>query len=360
MEHLTRPDPPDVVLVDPVKGDYRRMVRALGGQVVRVSTRPEVVINPFDLPPPVTLSGTGGAQEQNPVLTQTRLATGLVALMVAEDGERMTKAERAVTETAILAAYRARGVDPDDGASWAAGPRDVPLLPDVLAELERLARAEGSATAGGLAERLRPFCAGTLSGLFSSPTTLRLDAGLTSFDLEGLDSELRPLAVWTIGNHVWKVAKADRKKRILCLDEVKTLLEHPESARLVAHLYSLGRAYRLSVWSMSQGIGDYLQSAEGRRVAENTDTFLLLKQAKGARDAQERFDLSEGDRRWLETCREGEGVLITPKGRARVYVTPSPWELELMGGPAPGTRPADAPAGPGVPAAAAETGDRAR
>ena len=58
----------------------------------------------------------------------------------------------------------------------------------------------------------------------------------TSFDLEGLDSELRPLAVWTIGNHIWKVAKRDRRKRIQCLDEVKTLLELPESARLASHL----------------------------------------------------------------------------------------------------------------------------
>jgi hypothetical protein len=117
---------------------------------------------------------------------------------------------------------------------------------------------------------------------------------------------------------------------------------------------------------MSQGLGDHLRTAEGRRVAENTDTFLLLEQARDAREAQERFGLSEGDRRWLEACRAGEGVLVTPKGRARVYVTPSPWELGLTGGPAtepaPGTGPADAPAGPGpaVPAGAAQSGDRAR
>jgi hypothetical protein len=46
--HLTLPDPPDVLLVDPMKGDYRRLVRELGGQRIRISTQPEVLINPLD------------------------------------------------------------------------------------------------------------------------------------------------------------------------------------------------------------------------------------------------------------------------------------------------------------------------
>jgi hypothetical protein len=59
--HLTEEDPPDVLLVDPAKGDYRRLVRELGGQVIRVSTSPEAVIDPLDLPPATVLSGTGEA-----------------------------------------------------------------------------------------------------------------------------------------------------------------------------------------------------------------------------------------------------------------------------------------------------------
>jgi type IV secretory pathway VirB4 component len=218
----------------------------------------------------------------------------------------------------------------------------VPLLLDVLAHLEGQAREAGSVVAGTLAERLRPFCTGTLAGLFDRPTTLSLDAGLTSFDLEGLDGELRPLAVWTIGNYVWKLAKHDRKKRILCLDEVKTLLEHPESAVLVSHLYALGRAYRLSVWSMSQLLSDYLATPEGERALQNAHTVLLLRQAagKGAEDAQVRFGLSSDDRRYLEACGRGQGLLVTPQGHVRLQITPSPWELELMGGPS-------APAEPG-------------
>ena len=337
--HLTLPDPPDVLLVDPMKGDYRRLVRALGGQIIRISTSPEVVINPLDLPPATILSGTGEESTQNPVMEQTRLVTGLVALMVAEptpDGGpgRMSRAERAVVEQAILAAYAAKGVLGADPATWGATPQDVPTLPDVLAELEN----HTDATAAGLATRLTPFCTGTLAGLFSGRTTLKVGATLTSFDLEGLDSELRPLAVWLIGDFTWKLAKRDRRRRILSMDEVKTLLEYPESARLVAHLYTLGRAYNLSVWSATQLLSDYTSTPEGERALQSADTVLLLRQAagKGAEDARERYGLSGGDRAFLEAAPQGHGILRTPLGHSRVKVAPSPWELELLGGPTAG------------------------
>jgi hypothetical protein len=103
----------------------------------------------------------------------------------------------------------------------------------------------------------------------------------------------------------------------------------------VAHLYTLGRAYHLSVWSATQLLADDTATPEGERALQSADTVLLLRQApgRGAADAQARYGLSAADRLWLETCPQGRGVLRTPKGTARVHVTPSPWELELMGGP---------------------------
>ncbi len=40
MRWATTEDPPDIVLIDPVKGDYRSMVEALGGQIVRCPPTP--------------------------------------------------------------------------------------------------------------------------------------------------------------------------------------------------------------------------------------------------------------------------------------------------------------------------------
>lgn len=326
-EHRTLPEPPDVLIVDPAKGDYRRLVQSLGGQIVRFgSGQSDVVLNAFDLPPATTPADTGEETAQDPVQTQTRLCIGLIALMVTEPGERLRRAERAHVEEAILHAYAERHIFPGRPHTWNVPPERVPILPDILAALEWGGYAD-------LATRLKPFCTGTLSGLFSRPTNLRLDAGVTSFDLEGMDEELRPLAVWLIGNFTWKLAKSDRRRRILVLEEVKTLLEAPESARLVAHLYSLARHYNLSVWSATQLLSDYTTTPEGERALQNAHTALLLRQAagKGAADAQNRYGLTDEDRAFLEQARVGEAILHTPRGHTRLRVLPPSLVLGWMG-----------------------------
>jgi hypothetical protein len=330
-EWLTTPDPPQVIVVDPAKLDFARLTAAAGGRYVSLSTDPEEVINPFDVPPGAIRGGTGNAARQNALLEHVRQTTGLIALMApARAGEGLGLEERAAYEAAALAAYAERGVTPDDPASWGRGGTDVPLLKDVVAKLA--ADPAGKALAG----RLRPFTTGTLKRLFDRPTTLTLRERVLAFDLSSLDAQLRPIAVWTVGNLVWKLARTDRRRRILSLDEVKTLLAHEESARLVGDLYALSRAYGLMCVCASQLTSDYEVTQEGERVLQNAHTALLLRHArgKGVREAGDRWGLSAGDRRFLETCDRGEGVLVTPRGPARVRVTPSPWLLELMGGPA--------------------------
>jgi hypothetical protein len=329
-EWLTVPDAPQIIAVDPVKRDFERLTAAAGGRYVSLSTDPQEVINPFDVPPGAIRGGTGNSALQNALLEHVRQTTGLVALLVAEPGRRLTREERAAYEDAALAAYRERGITPDDPETWGRGGTDVPLLPDVVAHL-----ATGGDVAASLARRLRPYTTGTLSRLFDRPTTLTMRERVIAIDLSGLDADLRPVAVWTVGNLVWKLARTDRRRRLLSLDEVKTLLAHEESARLVGDLYALSRAYGLMCVSASQLTSDYEVTQEGERVLQNAHTALLLRHArgKGVQEAGDRYGLGAGDRRFLESCDRGEGVLVSPKGTARVRVTPSPWLLELMGGP---------------------------
>jgi hypothetical protein len=318
---------PRILAVDPAKGDLRRLVKALDGEIVSMSTRPDLRLNPFDLPPKVYLSGTGEEAEQNPVLEQTRLATGLLLLMCSSESDD----DETYLETAVLRAYHGRGIHQDDEATWEPGSGEVPLLADVVAQLPD--------EAGPLRRKLDRFLTGTLAGLFAGPTNLTLKNRLVSFDLERADPRLKPIATWLVSNWVWQTAKRDREPTLLYLEEAKTLLEQPETARMVAHLYSLGRAYRLAVWSATQLISDYEETQEGRRALENAHTVVLLKQGLGAARAAERYRLPPEDQQFLEGCERGHGILITPKrggSRARVYVDPSPWVLELMGGPKAG------------------------
>ena len=62
---------------------------------------------------------------------------------------------------------------------------------------------------------------------------------------------------------------------------------------------------------------------------------------KGKADAEKALvaqlkDGYDAYRAFLEAAPQGHGVLRTPLGHSRVKVAPSPWELELLGGPTAG------------------------
>lgn len=340
--YLVQKIPPQIILIDPVKNDYDRLVKWVGGLIFRFSAdaveseETQWHVNVLDLPPAKVLSGTGEEIIKNPVHEQTRLVTGLIALMVGEVDERgnpipMRKAIRSAAQTAILAAYHKAGIYVDDKSTWNAGPDDVPVFPDVLAQLE-LAADKGNQNARLLAEGIQPYCTGMYKDLFIHRTNVKLDSRLISFDLSSLDEDTRGLAVWMIGDHVWKLAKRDRRRRVFCMDEVKRLLRYAESAMLVAEMYTLGRAYRIAPLSATQHLIDYLFSEDGKLALDSADSVLLMRLPKGtARDAQAKWSFSDADREFLESADKGFGLLITPEGVDRVYIPASAFVRWLAG-----------------------------
>ena len=86
-----------VLVVDPEQ-EYARLAEAVGGTVVDLGA-PGVRINPFDLPKHA--AGTADAVKRRALFVHT-----VVAVLL---GSELTAAERAVLDTAILAAYARPG-----------------------------------------------------------------------------------------------------------------------------------------------------------------------------------------------------------------------------------------------------------
>jgi hypothetical protein len=85
--------------------------------------------------------------------------------------------------------------------------------------------------------------------------------------------------VGLVGDLARKLAGRDRRRRILSMDEAKTLLEYPEGARLVAHSYTLGRAHNLGVWRSATQLllADDTSTPDGERALQSagvSDTAL--------------------------------------------------------------------------------------
>lgn len=300
-------------VVDP-EGEYAALCSAVGGERLRLSGEEPHRINPFDLP------RAGGAAREGALSRRVLSLLGLLALMLAEPGERLGQAERGVLDRALYECYRRRGIT-DDPATHG---RPAPLLEELLAVLEE------SGEPHGLAPRLRRYASGSLGRLFSEPTSAAPRSPFVVFDVEGLEEELRPLATYLIADRLMGEVRAEPRPRLLLVDEAWSLMRHAEGARLLAAVARQARKRWLGLVTVTQEVSDFLGRPEGRTVLAQSATRLLLRQeSSGAALLQESLGLSPAERSYLLACRKGEGLLLAAGRRVPLRIEASPREHAL-------------------------------
>ncbi|MPZ15544.1 MAG: DUF87 domain-containing protein [Chloroflexi bacterium] len=300
----------DVLVVDP-ENEYARLAAAVGGTVVKLGPS-EAAINALDLP-----RATGEDALTEGALFCHALCSTLL--------RGTTPEERAVLDRAILAAYEAKGITTDPRSHA----RPAPVLGDVVGSLGE------SAVERSLAMRLRPFVAGSHKGLFDRATTVKPEGHLVVFSLRGIPDEpkeIRSAAVLTALDAIWRqVRSGERKPRIVVVDEAWLLLGEESAARFLARLAKSARKYWCGLTTVTQDVGDVLSSDLGQAVLTNSSTQVLLRQSAQAIPAlSQAFQLSDGERSYLQTCDQGRGLFCAGTERAALHVVASPQEHELV------------------------------
>ncbi|NRQ30654.1 conjugal transfer protein TraC [Nonomuraea sp. NN258] len=280
----------EVCIVDP-EDEYRRLSDAVGGTVLGLGM-PSVCFNPFDLP---------DAAEEDALNRRAMFLQTLVATML---GEPLTSAAKAVLDKAVIATYAAHGITSDQ-RTWK---RPAPLLADLATMLE----ATDSPEASQLAALLTPYVSGSYRSLFSGPTTTRPDGHLIVFSLRDLPEEIRPIGMLLALDAIWRRVSnpADRRRRLVVVDEAWTLMRENEGARFLYRLAKSARKHWAGLAVVTQDAADLLGSDLGKAVVANASTQILLRQAPQAIDEiAEAFDLTEGERLFLLSAGQGEGLV---------------------------------------------------
>ncbi|MFF0771868.1 VirB4 family type IV secretion system protein [Nonomuraea wenchangensis] len=291
----------EVCVVDP-EDEYRRLSDAVGGTVLGLGT-PGVCFNPFDLP----ASAEDDALDRRAMFFQTLVATML--------GEPLTAATKAVLDKAVIATYAAQGITSDQ-RTWK---RPAPLLADLVTMLEATDGSEASELAG----RLAPYVSGSYRSLFAGPTTTRPDGHLIVFSLRDLPEETRPVGMLLALDAIWRRVSnpADRRRRLVVVDEAWTLMRENEGARFLYRLAKSARKHWAGLAVVTQDAADLLGSNLGKAVVSNASTQVLLRQAPQAIDEiAEAFDLTEGERLFLLSAGQGEGLVCGGAGDRAAFV----------------------------------------
>ncbi len=294
-------------VIDP-EGEYADMARAAGGRVLSPGV-PGEGMNPFVI-------DKGDSEE---MLQRIGSLRRLIEVMVGEP----LGAERRASLDHALAGYYAK-------------PRERTGFRDFYTYLQ-----EDEAGDPGLARLLRPFATGSLRNLLSDEgdDLLGNEALVTVFDLHLLEPELRPAAAMVCTETVWAAAAQDPKPRLLVVDEVWSIMQHPEGAAFMVSMAKRARKHRLGLQFITQDVQDLLSEDSsrtitghsGRALLQNAAFKLLLQQdAAAIGTVGEAFDLPEDLQRWLLSCPRGDGLLLAKGNRFPVRIEATPEETEVI------------------------------
>lgn len=282
----------NVIVIDPEK-EYEYMTKAVGGRFFDISLTSEHTINPFELP-----KLTGEESFSGVLRSHIIHLSGLLRIMLGG----ITSEEDALIDKALSEVYALKDITPDSDPNTEF---QEPLLSDfemVLGGME-----------GGdqLAQRLSKYTQGTWSGFINRPSNVNIDHKFIVFSLRDMEDELKAVAMYIIMNHIWSMVRKDIKKRLLVVDEAWWMMKSEDTASFLLNLAKRGRKYYLGLSTITQDVGDFLNSPYGVPIITNSSIQLLLKQSTTTIDRlQKTFNLTDEEKYLLIESQIGEGIFF--------------------------------------------------
>lgn len=301
----------EILVIDPEQ-EYWSLCQAVGGDYINFSASSPVKINPFDLSADV-IAG------ENELGRKILSLTAFLKLVLGN----LTPTEAALLDRALKQTYFLKGITDD--------PKTQNRTPPLMEDLYKVLIGMEEQTAVDLANRLERFVKGSLTGIFSSYSNIKLENLFTVFSVRDLHDQLRPLAIHMILDFIWTKIKNKLKKRILVVDEAWYLMMNPDSASFLVDIAKRARKYYLGLTTITQDVEDFLSTDRGKEIISNSSIQILLKQAPSSVDLLTRvFNLSEGEQRLLLSEGVGQGLFFAGSTHVAMRVVASPQEHQLI------------------------------
>lgn len=301
----------DVIVIDPER-EYEYLAETTGGRYFNITLSSEHHINPFDLPVP--------RDDENPAdILRGNIITlvGLFRIMLGG----LNPEEDAVIDKAISETYALKDISAESDFTNI----EPPLLSDFELVLSGM---EGSES---LTQRLSKYTHGTWSGFINKPTNVDMNKRLTVFSVRDMEDELKPVAMYIVTHHIWNMVRKDLRKRMLIIDEAWWMMKSEDTASFLYGIAKRGRKYYLGLATITQDVGDFLQSPYGKAMLTNSSIQILLRQSPTSVDlVQETFKLSDEEKYLLLESDVGEGIFFAGLKHVAIKVIASYTEDQII------------------------------
>jgi len=327
-----------IYIIDP-ENEYTRIVEALGGSVLHLTSNAKYKINPLQIFSEEILSADEAVTNLDE-LVKDKIQRLKGFFEVLKDD--MTQVEKAVMDNIVKNAYINSGIlkynrlNEIKNEQW-------PTLSNVYDELTKLSEKdpEKFKTIKNFYFILGSYTHGS-NTLFDGATNINLDTKIVSFDLKPLQSEqeVQAGAYLNTFQYLWDEITKDRKKRKkLFVDEFHFLTLHKSASTFFHQAYKRFRKYNAGAIAGTQQIQDVIegQTDSGQNIGEAiignsfTKVFFGLD-GKGVDDitSKLRMNFSEKEKKLLERRRQGDALIIYGSQRAFMNVELTEEELRLI------------------------------
>ena len=325
-------------IIDP-ENEYTKIVEALGGAVLHLTSNAKYKINPLQIFSEEILSADEAVMNLD-LLVKDKIQRLKGFFEVLKTG--ITQVELAILDDVVKQAYVNSGVlkysrlkeIKDD--QW-------PTLSNVYDELEKLADKDEDKF-----NRVKDFyyILGSYThgsnSLFDGHTNVNLKGKIISFDLKPLQSEqeVQSAAYLNTFQYLWDEITKDRHSRKkLFVDEFHFLTLHKAAATFFHQAYKRFRKYNAGAIAGTQQIQDVIEGTTdtgqniGEAIIGNSYTKIFFGlDGKGVDDVitKLRMTFSDKEKKLLERRRQGEALMIYGSQRAFMKVELTEEELRLI------------------------------
>ena len=293
----------DILVCDP-ESEYRPLVKALGGQVVRLSANSKVFLNPLDIDP--------SAETDELVRLKADFVITLVE-RIAGGAKGLEADERGIIDSCVKDLYDEYFADPV--------PEKMPVLEDLyqaLAHYEPIELEEELAKgarlkAAHLADSLVLYVHSS-QNYFNHRANVDIANRLVCFDIRDLGSQLKELGMLIVQDAVWsRVAKNRRLHRFTryYCDEFHLLLREAQTAQYMVEMWKRFRKWGGIPTGITQNVKDFLKTKDIEGILGNSDFLYLLNQeADDQGILQEKLGLSKVQLEKVTSAEPGSGLII--------------------------------------------------
>ena len=280
------------ILVDP-ENEYELLVKALGGEAIKVSVDSRTHFNPLDYHyDPKT--------DVPPDVAKIEFVLSMLDKLIGENGHLQPE-DRSLIAASLKNIYK-----PLIASGYTA---PCPTLGDLYRDLNKsnLRRAKQ------LALMLDVFANGSLQA-FSHTTNVDMNNRLICFNIQSLGDQLRPIAMMSLLEFINMQVMTNRRKDAtaatwIYFDEIHVLLKDPMSSNFLYSSWKRFRKYNAYATGISQDIQDYLDNPVAYALLSNSEFVIMLRQSKSL-DALERlYGLSKPQLEFLRNASEGHGII---------------------------------------------------